>query len=178
MKKLTAYDELQRFGAMFKGIMEVAEELKDVGGLEQAAAEAKAAKERELAEIEGLKLEKDKLKKQTEATRNKVEQLVADSAAELLAAQQKIAQEWVEHNERVVVLQRQARAELIAVEEQINQAKANVQAQAAVEQARQQAMLDDLGSRTKAAQDELSDIETKLDKARKALAKLGLVVAE
>lgn len=178
MKKLTAYDELQRFGAMFKGIMEVADELKEVGGLEQAAAEAVRLRDATLAEIDTLKAE---VKKQKDAVAKAKEQVavVSDQAQqEIAAARQTIAAETDAHAARIREAQDAARIELAALQAQIDMARASVQAQAAVEQARQQAILDDLGSKIKATADELADVEGKLEKARKALAKLGLAVAE
>lgn len=174
MNKIVAADELIRLSVMFGSLTEVAEMLRNVGSLEQAAAEAKAAREAETLELEKVKASvkraKDDLAKQEIALQDQ-EQSFAQSQALALAA-------WEEqrkaHADSMKAHEDAALTRLAQIEARIVQAAADEKAVIQLQVDEVRGELEQAGAQLADKRKELTDLETKLDKAKKALTKLGM----
>lgn len=174
MNKMTAADELQRLATLFGSLTEVAAQLRTAGSMEQALAEAKKLREAEMLDLEKTKAQvkraKEDLKKQEEL----LDQCSANWKEAEALMQENHAKLRQEHKTELAKMTAAAMEELAQIDADTKRRK-DVQA-AIIEQelAPVRAQAVELDEVIKAKSAELEALDAKLEKAKKALAKLGM----
>lgn len=178
MNKIVAAEELQRLATLFGSLTEVAAELRHAGSMEQAFEEAKKLREAEMAELDKVKAAVKKAKEDLK----KAELAVQDQASAFIAARddmdKQLLAERNEHEKRMSELRAEAQVKLSALDAKVAAKVAAEESVISEKVKAASAKLDFVLSETDAKHAELTVLNEKLEKAKKALAKLGMTFSE